>query len=221
VHQYGGFLDDAVDAWHSAFNLPDGGRNYRPEDELVFALSDPGGPFLILEDSETGLGDLQLSLARRFGRNENLVVRGAVKLPTGDEQILAGSGATDFSITIFRQVSADLFDRRASYYYGLGLLDLGQPEAVRFQAEDTSWSGILGGALSLTRRFGIKAQVEIYTPLYDSELVELGDTAVQATAGGWFSFGSGYLLEFAIGEDLHVSTSPDVALFFDLRRKPE
>ena len=34
----GGFLDDAIDSWHSAFGMPDGGRNARPENEFLFAF---------------------------------------------------------------------------------------------------------------------------------------------------------------------------------------
>ncbi|MGW8369601.1 MAG: DUF3187 family protein [Gammaproteobacteria bacterium] len=214
VRQSGGFLDNVIDAWHSAFNLPDGGRNYRPENELEYVLYDESGTFLALDDSGSGLGDVQLGLARRFGSRENFVVRASVKLPTGDEKLLAGSGSRDYSLTLLKQRDGMLLDRRAGYYWGLGLVDPGQPTHVRYPVEDIVWSGILGGALNLTRRFGIKAQI---TPLYDTELVELGETAIQATAGGWFGFGDGFLLEFAIGEDLNVSTAPDVALYFNLR----
>jgi hypothetical protein len=216
VRQDGGVLDNVIDAWHAAFNLPDGGRNFRYEDQLEYALTDQAGTFLTRDEPGWGLGDLQLSLARRFG-DENFVIRGSLKLPTGDEQLLAGSGATDFSLTLLRHRDGAVFDRRAGYYWGLGFVALRQPELVRYPVEDVSWSGILGGAMNLASRIGIKAQVEIYTPLYESALVELGNTAVQATAGGWFRFDSGHLLEFAVSEDLHVSTAPDVALFFNLR----
>src|SRR5690606_22327042 len=44
VRQSGGVLDDVIDAWHSAFGLPDGGRNRRPEGELTFLLAEGGTP---------------------------------------------------------------------------------------------------------------------------------------------------------------------------------
>ena len=34
----GGVLDDLIDGWHSAFNLPDGARNYRPEGEFLYRV---------------------------------------------------------------------------------------------------------------------------------------------------------------------------------------
>src|SRR5690606_13281477 len=34
--QSGGILDDVIDAWHAAFNLPDGARNRRAEDQIAY-----------------------------------------------------------------------------------------------------------------------------------------------------------------------------------------
>jgi hypothetical protein len=217
LRQSGGFLDNVVDAWHSTFRLPDGGRDFRPEDQLEFMLADGAGDFFVLDEPSTGPGDLQLSVARRFGGGEGVVVRGAIKLATGDEEILAGSGATDWSLGVFRQREGTVRDRAAGYYYGLAVLDPGRPDLVRYPIEDLSWNGVLGGALSIGERIGIKGQLEVYTPLYDTLLEELGQTAVQATLGGWLRFGDGTLFEFGVSEDLHVSTAPDVALFFGLQ----
>ena len=37
----GGVLDDLIDGWHSAFGLPDGGRNARPEGEFLYRVRRP------------------------------------------------------------------------------------------------------------------------------------------------------------------------------------
>lgn len=216
VRQSGGVLDNLVDAWHSAFHLPDGGRNDRPENLLEFALADANGRFYRLDRAGAGFGDVRLSLAGRFGGKDGWVVRGTLKLATGDERLLAGSGATDVTLSALRRRTGTLRDRAAGFYYGAALMDPGQPENVRYPVEARLLAAIFGGGMSLTERFGIKGQLELNTPPYDSALAEIGRTAVQATFGVWRGIGESALFEFAVGEDLNVSTSPDVVLFFGL-----
>ncbi|HEY5566452.1 MAG TPA: DUF3187 family protein, partial [Gammaproteobacteria bacterium] len=56
-----------------------------------------------------------------------------------------------------------------------------------------------------------------YSAMYDTPLEELGQDAVQATIGGWWEWGEQSRLDFAISEDLHVSTAPDVVVHLGLR----
>lgn len=217
VQQSGGFLDDVVDTWHSAFGMPDGGRNARPEDELLFQMDNAAGPFFVLDDEQRGLGDLQLGFARRFGPDERFVARTEIKIPTGDEDMLAGSGALDWSVTILRSREGNLGERAGGYYWGAGLLVLGQPEVVAFTANDYSLTGVLGGGIKVFPRIGIRAQLDFLSAAYDTELEELGQHAVQATIGGWWEMSERGRLEFGVDEDLHVSTAPDVVLHVALR----
>jgi hypothetical protein len=216
-HQSGGSLDDLVDAWHSAFSLPDGGRNYRPEGQLEFRLADAGGEYFELLDTSTGLGDFQLTAARGFGESNSWTLRATLKLPTGDEDILAGSGSTDLTLTALRLRRGQLGNRAASYFLGAAWIEIGEPEVVRFHIEDRAIAGVLGGALSLGQRYGIKGQIDVSSALYDTALEEIGQTAAQLTLGGWFAFREAMSFEFAVSEDLHVSTSPDVVIVLGLR----
>jgi hypothetical protein len=216
-HQSGGALDDLVDTWHSAFNLPDGGRNYRPEGLLEFRLGDENGQFYELLETSSGLGDIQLSAAGRFGQGDGWTLRASVKLPTGDEDILAGSGATDLTMAALRQKRGSFTGRAASYFLGVAWLEIGDPTTMEFTSEDRAVAGLLGGDLALRERFGIKGQIDVNSALYDSDLEEIGELAVQATLGGWAHFGESMSFEFAVSEDLNVSTSPDVVIVLGLR----
>ncbi len=60
----GGFLDNVIDGWHSALNLPDEGRNFRPEDQLQFVISRNSDDFFVLDRPRSGIGDVQLKFAR-------------------------------------------------------------------------------------------------------------------------------------------------------------
>jgi len=215
-HLSGGHLDDIIDGWHSFFRLPDGGRNNRPEDAFVFELGDGPVPAFRLDGGGSGIGDLKLSVARRFGGGEGLVLRAAVELPTGDETILAGNGATDWSLTLLGTSARSLRGHAAGYYWGVGVLGLGDPEQVPFTAEDLGAVAVVGGGIAVRERLGFKAQIDVHSPLYDSPLEEIGQTAVQATLGGWWTLPRA-VLDFAIVEDLHVSTVPDVVLHVALR----
>jgi hypothetical protein len=211
-HLGGGVLDNAIDAWHSAFNLPDGGRNLRPENQLSFVLRESGVTFFRLTDPQSGLGDLQLKAARAFGADHGFVVEAGVKLATGETEMLAGSGATDEWLTLLR--TRPLPQRRypAGYYWGVGVMHVGAPDLIRFHSESWVYTGILGGSWQRWPRFGLKAQLDFHSPFYDSPLEEIGDTALEATLGAWMQRRKNALLEFALVEDLRVSTAPDVVL---------
>jgi hypothetical protein len=208
----GGVLDDLIDGWHSAFALPDGGRNNRGDGELLFHMSEARGAFFRLENPQSGLGDVQLKLAHTIGANDGFVVQAAVKLPTGDEAMLAGSGSTDWSLTLLRARSLTARRRPAGYYWGIGLLRAGEPDLIRFDADEWVYTAILGGSWKPWRRFGLKAQLDYHTPFFNSTLEEIGEAAIQASFGAWRDRGEHATLEFAIVEDLEVSTAPDVVL---------
>jgi hypothetical protein len=218
-HQSGGALDDLVDAWHSVFNLPDGGRNYRPEGLLEYRLADAGGQFFELRDTSTGLGDIQVTAARRFGESDGWTLRGTLKLPTGDDDMLAGSGEADLTLTALHLRHGEFAGRPASYFLGGAWIEIGEPTMIEFDIEDRALAAVLGGALALGQRFGIKGQVDINSALYDSGLEEIGQTAAQLTLGGWLDFRESMSFDFAVSEDLHVSTSPDVVIVLGVRAK--
>jgi len=212
LHIGGGVLDGPIDAWHSAFNLPNGGRDLRPEGELGLALARSGNTFFRLTEPQSGVGDVQLKIARAFGADGGLVVEGGVKLATGDEQMLAGSGSTDEWLTLLR--TRALPERRypAGYYWGIGVVHAGEPVAIEFAANTWVYTAILGGSWRRWPKFGLKAQLDIHGPFYDSPLEEIGTAAAELTFGAWLDRKRAARLEFALVEDVHVGTAPDVVL---------
>lgn len=208
----GGVLDDLIDGWHSAFGLPDGGRNARPEGELLFRFGDPLAPSFDLTEPQSGIGDAQLKLARLIGPEQGFVVQASVKLPTGDESMLAGSGSGDWSVTLLRTRPLLARRRAAGYYWGVGLVRAGDPDLIPFDAETWVPTAVVGGSWQVWPNFGLKGQLDVHGAFYDSPLEEIGDTAIQATLGAWRRMGQRGQIEFAVVEDLNVSTAPDVVL---------
>src|SRR5690606_27565965 len=157
--------------------------------------------------SAGGLGDAQLGVARRFGRDGGYTLRAAVKLPTGDEGILAGSGAIDWSLTVFRSRGWNAGRREAGFFWGVGAVVLGEPDRIDSDAATTGYVGSVGGAWQVGRRFGVQAQLHGHSELYASRLEEIGHTAIQATIGAWLELGPRATLDLGIVEDVAVSTS--------------
>jgi hypothetical protein len=53
-----------------------------------------------------------------IGGDSGVLLRAIVKLPTGDADVLAGSGATDLSITVFRRRLTSWRSQQIGYYWG-------------------------------------------------------------------------------------------------------
>jgi Protein of unknown function (DUF3187) len=213
----GGVLDNLIDGWHSLFNLPDGGRNVRPDNALLFELGDPNGNVFLLNRPQTGLGDVQIKAGRPIGRRGRFAVEGALKLPTGAERMLAGSGSTDFSLTLLRSQTLTVRNRPAGYYWGFGVIHAGKPDRVPFDANRGVYTGVVGGSWKVWPKWGLKAQMDVHGPFYRSDFEEIGATAIQATVAASLKRSSGAVFDFAVVEDLEVSTAPDVVVQMAMR----
>ena len=209
-HVSGGFLDNTIDAWHSAFGLPDGGRNGRPEDQLTFRIGRGGTDFFVLDHSRSGIGDVQVKLAKTIGNERPFVVQVAAKLATGDATMLSGSGSSDVSITLLRSQALPARKRPAGYYWGVGMVLAGKPDGIGFESNRWVYTGILGGSWRPWPKFGLKAQLDFHGPFFDTPLKEFGQAASLFTFGAWRPVGRHGTLDFAIIEDIRVSTAPDV-----------
>ena len=208
----GGFVDDLVDSWHSLLNLPDGNRNLRPEDQLRYLYNDRGATAYFLEQPSSGVGDMQISVARELGSEGDLLLRAVLKLPTGDADILTGSGAADLSVSLLKQSARMFVGDPAGIYWGAGLLVVGEPDVFAARSRDWVAFGVFGGSWRPRPRLGLKAQLDFHTRFYDSDLDEMGKDSVQASMGGWWSLDERRRLSFAVSEDLVVKTSPDVSI---------
>ena len=97
-----GVFDGFIENWHSFFHLPQGGRDTAPRDRLAIRYDKGGTARVDVTDGVTALGEIALGVGhavkRNFLSNDGLAIRGVVKLPTGDEDALAGSGGLSASI---------------------------------------------------------------------------------------------------------------------------
>jgi hypothetical protein len=108
-------------------------------------------------------------------------------------------------------------NRPAGYYWGFGVIHVGHPERMPFAANSGVYAGVVGGGWKVWPKWGLKAQIDVHGPFYQSDFEEIGATAIQATVGASLKRATGAVFDFAVVEDLEVSTAPDVVVQMAMR----
>ena len=216
----GGDLDRVIETWHGWFNLPDGNREDVPRDQVDVRVSGTGAS-LALQQQASGIGDASLALTRRLWRDESALVSATlgVKFATGDEDALLGSGSEDYYLAI--NASADHRGESPLRWHGqLGYLRAGEiPGLAPVQQQDLWFAG-LAMDWRLREQLSLLLQVDGHAAVADSALTQLGESSVQLTVGGRWTFAPGWAAEVSFSEDIAVNTAPDFVLQIGLRYRP-
>jgi len=216
-HEGGGVLDASIESWHKIFGLPNGGRQFSPHGAYRMAILRNQVFLLDLDQSGSGLGDIQLGLGHALGATTALRILG--QLATGDADSLRGGRegigleldhGHHFSDTprLWLLTSAGV-----SWAKAAGPLQPFQNQWVGF--------GGLGLLVQWRPRFQALAQLQAHTPLYDdADFDVLSDGGLQLSLGGRWAWKPDLQLEFGFQEDLITGTSPDFSLHSALRWTP-
>ena len=200
-----GVFDGFIENWHSFFGLPQGGRDTAPRDQLAIRYNRDGRARVDLDDGVSSLGDIALGVGheieRNFLSNDGLAIRGIVKLPTGDEDALAGAGGV--SASIWAETSGKLFGSGGAWLYGatLGALAGSTPESLSGIGTRIVAFGRLGVTWRPLARLALTTQVDVNSSPYSSSLAPLAGPVVMIGVGGRLKLTPNTLLEIAIAED--------------------
>lgn len=211
-----GSLDSAIEGYHDLFGFPEGHRPNYPRDQLLIRYQRDGVEQLQLDQSASGVGDVMLITGRQLQSSENSAssIWSGIKLPTGDNDKLTGSGATDLSIWL---AGRRILGEQLQVYGTAGLLALGKGDVLTDIQEDHAFFGSAGAQWLYSERLALKAQFEWHTRFYrDTGAKFLGDV-LQVTFGFGWAFSPAVYFEFAVAEDIKVEASPDVNFHFSLR----
>lgn len=217
-----GVFDNAIERWHKIWGLSNSERT-RPSNELLFRYERDGASLYELSAPVSGPGDLQLTAAVPLKRKDGIdgyavSLRSSLKLPTGDEKELLGSGATDFSLGLYASRTGIFSWPDLSVSGFAGILWLGKGELFTDVQERTVAFGGVAGAWRATDRLSIAAQVYAQDNYLKSALNDIGGKTVQATFGGTYNFpDQAVSLSLALVEDLVTDTVSDVALHLSVR----
>lgn len=220
ISHVGGYFDGSIEKWHNFFGLPNANRDEVEQDKLSVFYQSEEQMSVDMGTESSSLGDVHLQLGKRaecegwtsFGGN--LDQRLGVKLPTGDPNALAGSGAADF---YFDVTSPDLIKSdRGGFRATLGVIILGASELpVRHEPLAAYGTAVFGW--QLFNQLELVIQADWHTPLFDSDLRELGTFSSQLTFGGRLRIPTGQYLDIALQEDIVPDTAPDVGLVMTYR----
>ncbi len=97
---YGGFLDAVIHNFHLLFGFPLNGRDVLPENQVHVSIPNVNGVPLELDHPVFGPGDVDLWTKLRLVETPDVALTGlcALKLPTGNQNMLTGSGSVDMAL---------------------------------------------------------------------------------------------------------------------------
>ena len=219
VHTSGGVFDSAIDDWHKFFNMDRGSRPYVVDNQYRINYAYRNQTLVDLEESSTTIGDIQLAIAHTLKDEEasSMSVWASVKLPTGDEDYLSGSGAADISawFAMNQAVSNNWF-----FNLNAGAVILGQNEFNNMPLSDYTLYGHAMLNWLPIEGFSLKLQLQGHSSYYDeSQLKRLGDTAI-LIFGGTIMINQCQQIDIAMNEDIIVDASPDASLLISWHHFP-
>ena len=221
THQSGG-LDSVIEDWHKVFGFPDGPRDDRPRDLIEFLYAENNIVLADFRDNADGLGDVRLFGGYQLKSTERYrsALRFGVKLPTGDEDLLLGSGGTDVSLGLAGDWVALGDGGNLSAFYRLNLTYLGEPAFLSDRYEEFIGQAAAGVTWRVVPAVGLTVQANVRSPLYDSDIEMLGETSASLTFGGDVRLSDRLSLLIGVGEDIKVGSTPDVSFQLALQYRP-
>jgi len=185
---------------------------------LRYAYRDGDELQLEFEQGGAALGDLQLGAAYALYQQEQRAVsaRLTLKLPTGDADQLAGSGAADLALALHGGMPW----WRGQLDAAGGVVLLGDGDVLPRKQRDAAAFGHVAYAYPWTPAVALLAQLGGNTAMYaDTSMEALKDSAFLAVGARW-QLHPAWALEASLIEDILVNSTADVTFSLGLRYAP-
>lgn len=226
-----GTMDGFLVNWHDFFGMPQSGRDEAPRNRLKLLYQRNGSTLIDIAESNNGIGDVRLNASWAILKRRNAKGPGdtslqdntttlnlGLKLPTGDSNILHGSGAADLALWLAGERATTLYDYRSGWYGSLGLLALGKGDVMPEQQKKLVIFGGAGLGVQYSPAIQFQVQLDMHSRFYSgTSLKEVGGKAVQFTMGGTVALSAQTRLNIGVSEDLNIDASPDVNFHFGLK----
>ena len=220
-----GLFDGFIENWHNVFGLPQGNRDRAPRDRLVLFYADEASTHIDIRQNTASLGDTSIGIGYALPAatlaNDGLAFRASLKLPTGNDNSLAGSGS--FSGSLWAETSGVLpgADEARAWLYAatLGVLAAQTPQGLPELGNRVMTFARFGITWRLFDRLTLTTQIDVHTsPYSDATVAPLADTAVILGMGGALRISEHATLEIAVTEDDGSRrAAPDVGFHAALR----
>ncbi len=210
-----GISDRFIYHFHDALQLPQNGRTNDFHDRLLWRLDTRDTVLLQLDSATSAFGDLKLGLAWQSNTGDQWHAH--IALPTGDFDKQTGNEGIDIGMAWAAQ-NPDWLRKRSwlqqstlALWYGAGIGWVDQPEEL-YTLGVRSWHITLRGGMGWQAlpSWRLKIQLDSHTPLYDTNIRELGWMPVQISLASKHNISSNTEFEFSLIEDLRPRVTPDI-----------
>lgn len=210
VSQNDGFMDGALEAYHSAFGFPDYGRSERPHNAFLYNLDRDGRLVLSGEGGGAGVGDVTASLKGVVFKREKTVVSlyGYVELPTGSARRGYGTGSPGAGAAIL--ADARVAERLMVYLNG-GYAVTGDLEATEVIPLSPYPFGAVALEWAWREGFALIGQYSVQGSPFETGIDALDGTSMLLSFGGRLALAGGSV-ELAFTEDPNTTGAPDFSL---------
>lgn len=216
VGHSGGMFDGLLRTWHDTWGMSNARRDNFEDYGLEYSYERDGIELVSMRQRGKGPGDArifaewQLPRQPRGNSGRELALRGGIKLPTGSETNLRGSGSTDLSLQV---IGRDTLARwQLDFGWMAGVLRLGATDLLPENRRDTVAIASAGVRRPVWSRISAIAQLDAHSAFYDSRLRSLGAAGVQLSVGGRIDTRGGHRFDFAVVENLRTDTTPDFGI---------
>lgn len=210
----GGFADPAIETFHKAFGLGDGGQQSFPVNQSWIAFNTPGATNVVAEGDSWGLGDLSVFGTVRLTPGTYVwpavTVQGEVFFPTGDQDELRGMGAP--AVALSSVASKRLWGSPCISFLGVGFQYCDSDDLSIIEFRDVQYSGLAGLEYQYSKAFCLMLQYLVSSPVA-KDYFAFSESSHEVSAGIKWRAGNGSSLELAVVENVAVfKNSADIGL---------
>jgi hypothetical protein len=206
-----GVLDDLLESYHDALNVPNYGREDRPKNSFAYQIEKDGQTWINGRSSGFTLADSTVFVAYALpGTSAKGAFRsslvGRIKTPVGDKEMGLGSGRWDAGIYL----NTGWFFNKWSFFLTPGYAWISDPETKGADVSSRNSISLFAGfAYQYNARWHLLAQLNGYTsPVEETGIGALDDGSLELGLGFQYAINPDLNLTFAFGEDLSMA-GPD------------
>lgn len=223
INHSGGFLDGFIDDFHRFIGKPKNDGTGNPRDRFGYTYTRDGTAIVVLTDDTWAFGDVLLSAAWRLslpgGARRPTALRAALKLPTGNEKELAGSGGTEASLRIAVLDPVTFSRWNTALFASAGVLYIGTDTILGDLRRPVVGFGTIGAGWSPASWIALKLQADGHTALSRENGFKPLTSTVHLMGGFTFALPDGVEMDLGIAENVLNESAPDVGFQIAFRKR--
>jgi hypothetical protein len=223
VNHSGGFLDSFIESFHKAIGKPKNDGAGNPQDQLAYAYRRDGAAIIDLKNDVWAFGDVMLSgawsLSSSNESRRRTALRATLKLPTGKESNLTGSGGTEGSLRIAVLDPETLARWNTTLFASAGAMYIGTDTFVSDLRRPIVGFGTIGAGWTAASWMALKLQADAHTALSREDGFKPLAWTIHLMGGFTFALPGGVDMDLGIAENILNETAPDVGFQLGFRKR--